>query len=108
MDKTCPIFQKLSGVAAVIGHSFQAWLTDLTLFAMSKPDPSFNMFFAFFSIAPNMLCLCSCPSCSLHGSLSKVPDLAGRGGLDLPHPAGTPHGPGQLGGGLLYRHLSTR
>lgn len=59
-------------------------------------------------VVPNMLCLCSCHLCSLHGSLSEVPDLAGRGGLDLPHPAGTPHGPGQLGGGLLHRHLSTR
>ena len=46
--------------------------------------------------------------CSLHGPLSKVPDFPGRGGLDLPHPAGTCDGPGQLGGGLLHRHLSTR
>ena len=45
---------------------------------------------------------------SLHDPLSKVPDLAGRGGLDLPHPAGARHGPGQLGGGLLHRHLSPR
>lgn len=47
-------------------------------------------------------------SCSLHSPLSKVPDLEGRGGLDLPHPAGTRHGPGQLGGGLLHRHLPAR
>lgn len=50
----------------------------------------------------------SSPSFSLHSPLSKVPDLAGWGGLDLPHPAGTRHGPGQLGGGLLHRHLPTR
>lgn len=48
------------------------------------------------------------PSCSLHSPLSKVPDLEGRGGLDLPHPAGSRHGPGQLGGGLLHRHLPAR
>lgn len=52
--------------------------------------------------------LVSCRPSSLHGSLSEVPDLACRRGLDLPHPAGTPHGPGQLGGGLLHRHLPAR
>lgn len=57
---------------------------------------------------PDTFCLCPRRPRSLHAPLSKVPDLAGRGGLDLPHPAGTRHGPGQLGGGLLHRHLSTR
>lgn len=57
------------------------------------------MFFSFF-FPP--------PSFSLHSPLSKVPDLEGRGGLDLPHSAGTGHGPGQLGSGLLHRHLPAR
>lgn len=48
------------------------------------------------------------PFFSLHRPMSEVPDLEGRGGLDLPHPAGTGHGPGQLGGGLLHRHLPAR
>lgn len=49
--------------------------------------------------------LSSCLAFSLHCSLPEVLDLAGRGGLDLSYPAGTPHGAGQLGGGLLHCHL---
>lgn len=65
----------------------------------SRWEDVFIMFF---------FCFFSPPSCSLHSPLSKVLDLEGRGGLDLPHPAGSRHGPGQLGGGLLHRHLPAR
>uniref|UniRef100_A0A8C6UVI1 Chloride channel 2c n=1 Tax=Neogobius melanostomus TaxID=47308 RepID=A0A8C6UVI1_9GOBI len=47
--------------------------------------------------------LCQVPH--LRGAMSEVPDLAGRGGLDLPHPSGAGHGSGQLGDGLLHRHV---
>lgn len=82
-------------------------LMDSILFALSKPQCQLlgDVVAAYVFVVSDMLC---CLPASLHGSLSEVPDLAGWGGLDLPHPAGTPHGPGQLGGGLLHRHLSTR
>lgn len=53
-----------------------------------------------------------CPSLSSPLSvcvtLPEVPDLAGGGGLDLPHFAGASHGAGQLGHGLRHRVLPRR
>lgn len=48
------------------------------------------------------------PFSSVYVSLSEVPDLACGRGLDLSHPTGSGHGPGQLGDGLRYSLLSTR
>lgn len=45
---------------------------------------------------------------SVRFSLPEVPDLEGRGGLDLPHPPGAAHGSGQLGHGLRHRLLPRR
>lgn len=88
-------------------------LTQLVLFSLTLTNIFLqSLFTPLRFISEILLCVSSVPICpralSVCISLPEVPDLAGGGGLDLPHSVGAAHGAGQLGHGLRHRLLPRR